>query len=171
MLNLKTQLTCSYCSRIFKDPVLLPCEDLICREHLYERTVAKQNKIKCKACNEEFQVNPNDFKSNNKLNTLLESHSYLSREEICLKQELEESLRKFFEFYDQFHQNKTQLESDVFDHFQELRFKIDEQREELKKRIDDITLAMIDRTKKSENVYLRDLKERFSSFDYSKSRL
>ena len=46
-----------------------------------------------------------------------------------------------------------------------MRFKTDEQREELKKRIDDIALAMVDQTKKSENVYLNSLKERFSSFD------
>jgi hypothetical protein len=57
----------------------------------------------------------------------------------------------------------------VFDHFQEIRFKIDEQREELKKRIDDIALAMIDQTKKSENVYLKELKERFSSIDHLQS--
>jgi hypothetical protein len=46
-----------------------------------------------------------------------------------------------------------------------MRFKIDEQREELKKRIDDIALAMIDDTKKHEAKYLQDLKEHFSSFD------
>ena len=35
----------------------------------------------------------------------------------------------------------------MFDHFQEIRFQIDEQREELNKRIDDIVLATIERTK------------------------
>ena len=55
------------------------------------------------------------------------------------------SLQKFFEFYDVFSQNKSKLESDVFDHFHEMRFKIDQHREELKKRIDDIALGMIDR--------------------------
>jgi hypothetical protein len=35
---------------------------------------------------------------------------------------------------------KTQLESDVFEHFQEIRFQIDEQREKLKEKIDDIAL-------------------------------
>jgi hypothetical protein len=40
---------------------------------------------------------------------------------------------------------KTQLESNVFDNFHEIRFKIDEYRERLKKRID--------QTKKSEAIY------------------
>jgi hypothetical protein len=47
----------------------------------------------------------------------------------------------------------------VFDHFQELRFQIDDQREELKKRIDDIALAMINQEKKSEESLLKTLKE------------
>jgi len=58
---------------------------------------------------------------------------------------------------------------DVFDHYQELRFKIDQHREELKKRIDDIALAMIDETKKCQEKYLRDLKESFSMFDETQS--
>jgi hypothetical protein len=44
-----------------------------------------------------------------------------------------------------------------------MRFKIDEQRDELKKGIDDIALAMIDQTKKHQETYLKNLNERFSS--------
>ena len=64
MLKLKSQLTCSYCSKIFNDPIDLPCDESICREHLSERDVRKVNKIKCKKCNEEYQVKDNEFKSN-----------------------------------------------------------------------------------------------------------
>ena len=95
-----------------------------------ERDIVKQNKIKCNVCNEEFQVKNNDFKSNETLSRLMESQSFLNETEIKLKHELEESIKKFFEFYDEFSQNRTQLESDVFDHFQEIRFKIDQHREE-----------------------------------------
>jgi hypothetical protein len=165
----KSRLTCSYCSRIFRDPILLPCEDSICRQHLKEREIVKANKIKCKKCNGEFRVKDNHFESNEDLKESVEDRCYLSEEEISLKNELKESMQKFFEFYDEFNQKKTQLDSDVFDHFQEMRFKIDEQREELKKRIDDIALAMIDETKKYEAIYLRDLKEKLSSFDHCKS--
>jgi hypothetical protein len=68
----KSQLTCSYCSRIFKDPIVFPCDDSICRDHLSERDVVKQNKIKCKQCNEEFQVKNSEFKSNVELKKLIE---------------------------------------------------------------------------------------------------
>jgi hypothetical protein len=103
MLKLKSQLTCSYCSKIFKDPILLPCDDSICRHHLTERDVLKQNKIKCNECKQDFQVKNNDFKSNKTLKNLIESHSYLSEEETSLKEGLEASIRKLFEFYDKGH--------------------------------------------------------------------
>ncbi len=138
MLNSKHQLTCSYCSRIFKDPIILPCDDSICRQHLSERTVVKENRIKCKECNEEFRVKDYDIKLNQTLANLIESLSYLSQEEIELKRGLEDSIKNFYQFHDEFIQNRTKLESNVFDHFQEIRFQIDEHREELKKRIDEI---------------------------------
>ena len=70
----------------------------------------------------------------------------MSEKEINLKEDLEFSVRKFFKFYDEFVQNKSKLESDVFDHYQELRFQIDEHRERLKQKIDEIALKMIDDT-------------------------
>ena len=169
----KSQLTCSYCSRIFKDPIQLPCDDSICHEHLSERNVVKENRIKCKKCNEEFVVKGKQFRSNDDLRKLLErSESYLSKDESSLKKLLEDSMRKSFQFYDEFIQNKSILESNVYDHFQEMRFQVDEQREELKKKIDDIALAMIDKLKKSEAMFLENLKKKFqanfSSFVKSK---
>ena len=169
MLKSKTNWTCSYCSKIYKDPIQLPCDDFICREHLSERDVVKQNKIICKKCNEEFGVKGNEFKSNETFTQLIESQSYLSQEGKSLKQGLEDSIRKFFEFYDEFQQNRTKLDLDVFDHFHEMRFQIDQHREELKKKIDDISWEMIDATKKYEAIYLKNVKESFSSFDDNQS--
>jgi hypothetical protein len=82
---------------------------------------------------------------------------------------LEVSVRKFFEFYEELNQNKSKLESDVFEHFEEIRFQIDEHREELKVKIDDIALAMIDETKLYEAMCMKNLRVRFSSLDDSKS--
>jgi hypothetical protein len=104
MLKLKSQLTCSYCSKIYKDPILLTCEDSICREHLSERDILKANKIKCKLCSEEFGVKDNQFKSIKPFTNLIETQSYLSDEKTSLKRDLDESLRKFFDYYDEFDQ-------------------------------------------------------------------
>jgi len=160
MLKLKSQLTCSYCSQIYKDPILMPCDDSICREHLSERNVVKENEIKFNECNKEFAVKENEFKSSNVLTKLVESQSYLSVDETTIKHELEVSVRKFFEFHDKFIQIKTQLESNVFEYFQEMRFQIDEQREKLKEKIDVIALKMIDQIKEYEEIYSKSLKDK-----------
>ena len=78
MLTLKSQLICSYCSRILKDPIDLPCDDSICREHLSERDIVKENRIKCTKCNEQFQVKDNHFRSHKTIKNLIESQSYLN---------------------------------------------------------------------------------------------
>ncbi len=59
-------IICLNCSKIFKNSILLPCDDTICREHLTDKEVVKQNKIKCKKCNEEFRIKNNTFKSRRK---------------------------------------------------------------------------------------------------------
>ena len=147
----------------------MPCDVSICRGHLSEKDVGKENRIKCKECNQEFEVTCDEFRSNKTLKKLIESQSHLSVEEISLKKELEVSIQKFFQFYDEFAQIKIKLPSDVYNHFQEMRFQIDEHREELKKKIDDIALDMIDEIKKNEEIYLKNLKESFSLFDDCKS--
>jgi hypothetical protein len=79
-------------------------------------------------------------------------------------------IRKFSEFYDEFIQNKNTIEFAVFEHFQEMRFQIDQHREELKKTIDDIALSMIDDTKKHEEIYLKSLNRvETLSFDQTKA--
>jgi len=113
----KSQLTCSYCSRIFKDPIIFPCGDSICREHLSQREAIKDNKIKCKKCNEEFQVKDNQIKSNEALKKLVEDQTHLSDEEINLKLDLEESKTSRKSINNEFTQNRTQIELDVFEHF------------------------------------------------------
>jgi hypothetical protein len=57
------------------------------------------------------------------LKQLIEDKSYLSEEEINLKKNLEESIRKFFGFYDEFILNKSKIDTDVFNHFKSCDFK------------------------------------------------
>jgi hypothetical protein len=169
MLNSKSRLTCSYCSRILKDPIKLPCDDSICREHLSERDVINENRIKCKECSEEFQVKCDEFRTNKTLNKQVVNQSYLSEDEMSLKHDLDESIRKLFQFYDDYNQNKTNRESLVTSQFEEIRSQIDQHRDKLKERIDAIALKIKDETKFYEAMYLKSLKESFTSFDQGKS--
>jgi hypothetical protein len=156
----KSSLTCSYCSKVLKDPIELPCKHNLCKEHLTEKN---ENKIKCGECKQEFEVKDNEFKPNNLVKKLLDDHLYLSDEEFSLKKQIQDSIRQFFQMYEQFTLNKTKLDLDVHNHFQEIRFKLDEHREELKQKIDDIYMEMIEKTKKFEVAYLKSLADKLEA--------
>ena len=164
MNKLKSSLTCSNCSKIFKDPVELPCDDYICREHLKEKDVIKQNKIKCSKCKQEFGVKDTDFKSVKAYNKLLLDQVHLSQIEINLRLKIEESIKIFYERYEELTQSKNLLDLDCHNHFQEVRRQIDLQREKLKKKIDKIALEMIENTKKIEASCLNSLSDDLNSF-------
>jgi hypothetical protein len=157
MNKLKITLTCSYCTKIFKNPIELPCKHSVCKEHLIEKDVQKLNKIKCVECNQEFQVKDNEFKSVEVFKKLLDDQLYLSDEEVSLKLKIEDSIRNFHQLYEKFFLGKTNLDLNCHNHFQELRFQIDEHRESLKAKIDEVALEMIDKTKQLEAKYLMSL--------------
>jgi hypothetical protein len=159
----KSSLTCSYCSKILKDPIKLPCSHHLCKEHLAEKDVAKQSRIKCAECTKDFDVKNNEFKSIEILKKQLDELLFLSDEEFTLKKQIEDSIKAFFQMFEQFTLNKTNCDLDVHNHFTELRFKLDEHREELKQRIDDIYMDMIDKTKTFEATYLKSLEDKLEA--------
>jgi hypothetical protein len=153
----KSSLTCSYCSKIFKDPIELPCRHNLCKGHLTEKNVVKEKRIKCGECKKEFQINDNDFRLNNFIKKQLDKLLYLNDEEISLKKQIQESIQTFHQMYEQFCLNKTNRDLDVHEHFQEIRRGIDLHREKLKEKIDDIYMDMINKTKNFEATYLTSL--------------
>ena len=105
----KSSLTCSYCSKIFKDPIELPCGDFICQEHLTDQIVKKQNKIVCVNCKNCFEVKDNDFKAIEILKQLIDDHVYLSDEELSLKEQIEDSIRTLFQMLKTFKNDQNFL--------------------------------------------------------------
>ena len=95
----KSSLTCSYCSKIFKDPIELPCKHHLCNEHLVEKDVVKQNRIKCSECKNVFQVKDNEFKAIKIIKEQIDQLAYLSDEEISLKKQIQDSIQTFFKIY------------------------------------------------------------------------
>ena len=62
----------------------------------------------------------------------MDDHIYFSDEEISLKKKIQDSIRHFFQVYEEFCLNKTNRDLDVHNHFQEIRRNIDLHREKLK---------------------------------------
>ena len=104
-MSLKSNLTCVFCSKILKDPVELPCGDFICKEHLND--IQKKNNIQCLVCLGEFKVKNEEFRSVKLIQKLLENKVYLSDNEKILKQQIEKSIRDFYQLYDDFLKKKT----------------------------------------------------------------
>ena len=150
----------------------MPCGDNVCEEHLKEPGIVqlKVKKITCKKCNQAFQSYHNrEFKINKSLISLLESEAFLSDEELNLKTSLEEGHKKFFLLQEQLESTKNGLEVESHSHFQEIRRKIDLQREELKDQIDKISLEMIDRVKAYELNYVQELNKNIEKFVFTMS--
>ena len=82
---------------------------------------------------------------------MINSKDYLRKERI------EQSIRIFYKMYEDFISSKTKLDLDCHEHFQEIRFQLDQHREELKEKIDDIYMKMIDKTKEVESSCLKSL--------------
>jgi hypothetical protein len=59
--------------------------------------------------------------------------------------------------------DKTRIDLDVHEHFQEIRFKLDETRVELKMKIDDIYMELIEKTKKFEATYLKSIEDNLNA--------
>jgi hypothetical protein len=130
--------------------------DTICGEHL---TNVKDT-IKCSKCKQLFHLNTNyltKFETNNTLKKLLDDEVYLSDGEKTLKTSLFATFNEFSQLYAEFHTYTNKLDLELHEHFQEIRFKIDLHREKLKEKIDEIYIDMIEKTKRIEMSYAKNL--------------
>jgi hypothetical protein len=158
-MSFKIDLTCSFCTKIFKSPISLPCGDTICEQHLKEDTYCKCNSIKCKTCHKDFDLDDLNqlIKPNTIVQKLIEHERYLSDIEKSIKNSLEESLSHLFELNKKMQQSKDCFLTDSKNHFQKMIHKIELQRIELRNQIDDISYSMIDEIKVIEQSYARNM--------------
>jgi hypothetical protein len=171
-MSLKEDFTCLICSKILKIPFSLPCGDTICEEHLNESNVLKNNSIKCQSCEETFEVKDNQMIRQNKaLQNLIQKELFLSDAEKFKKKSLEDSSENFFQLNEQLQEAKNIFDLDCYNQFQEIRRKIEVQREELKDQIDKISSKMIDQIKAIEETYSNRIKEfHVEAYDLEKEK-
>ena len=172
MTSIKQDFACSFCSKIYNNPFILPCDDTLCQVHLNEANVRKNNSITCKTCQIEFEVKDNQLiRPSKAMQKLIENERYLSDEEKSIKRQFEQSLRDFLNLNEQLQDVKNSFDLDCHNHFQEIRRKIDVQREELKDKIDKIALAMIEQTNEMEQKHSANLNEfKVEIFDFGKEQ-
>jgi hypothetical protein len=174
-MSLKHHFKCFYCSKIYKNPIQLPCEDSICRHHLEDAKFFPENKISCPECQRVFVISDISLLPNTLLESLLREEKYLTYEEINIKRLIDVTIQNFLQLYDNFFQRNLELE--CLNHFQEIRFQIDLQREEtpkvysiqLLKKIDDLALDRITKGYSIQNQYLNILSAKLNTVLCSKS--
>ena len=151
-MNSKLSLKCSRCPKILKNPINLPCNcETICAEHLKDPRIEKAMLIiKCNKCNQEFFLNQCEFELNRNLETILSSEVHLSDTEKSYKVSLQDSITNFFHLWEKFEEEKSVSLTQNYNHFQEIRRKLDLQREELKVQIDKVYFSIFDQSKEIE---------------------
>jgi WD40 repeat protein len=151
-MNFKENLICKLCNKFLHDPVFLPCFCYVCNEHMS----SSGNKITCLTCNEEFPKSKR-FKSNEFAKKFLNSDLHLTEEQRSTKQSITKMFSEFDCLLEEFKSNQANFEINISERFNEIRNKIDLQREELKKKIDEIALEIIDQTREKEKNLIKDL--------------
>ena len=108
-MNLKSNMCCSYCTKILKKPISLPCGDSLCEEHLAEASIANQSKIKCCKCEEEFIIKDHKFLPNNTLQTLIDDFNFLSPNEQKFKYRIDHDLNVLLSYVEKFQTLDSEL--------------------------------------------------------------
>ena len=161
MYSSKSELTCNICKLVLSTPVTLPCLHMFCGEHLRDGTV-KDRMIKCLECGENFGVPRSGFPLNERVVDILAKEDYLSDEEKEIKSVIQELIHKLEHLQYDVKLKQKDMEVTSFDHFTEIRRQIDIQREELKKKIDEISLKLIDQANEREKAYTLKLNQSIS---------
>ena len=156
-MSLTSKVICNICKLFLENPVALPCGCLICNEHVLTNLNIT---ITCLTCGKEFSTSKR-FIPNELAQTIIDEDLHLQDEKKSLKQPLTKIIFDLEKLIEEFKYNHGNFELTVHERFVEIRRKIDTQREELKKKIDDIALEMIDQTKERENTLISNLKEKY----------
>jgi hypothetical protein len=160
--NAKLEYTCLICSKIYNEPIELPCGDTICAVHLKEAAKNEKNHIKCLNCSKIFPVKGEQFSSNKFIQNVLKNEEYLSDEEKNLKHQLENFIESFIPLKEKLLAKKSLLTLKCYNHFQELRRQIDLHREcmpktytkSIREKLNTISFELIDKVNDFEFLYV-----------------
>ena len=149
---LKSSLECDVCNALLVDPIVMPCDNVVCKTHLDKLSANLSNEKKvfvCEICQEEHYIPKNGFIVNSRLKNFLSIElnafepSPIFNE--C-KTEIEEAKIKLLKI--------EQLEKDpeiyTYEYFEDIKRKVGLRREDLKFKIDtysDEIIKSIDNTR------------------------
>jgi WD40 repeat protein len=114
--------SCEVCKKYYELPVMLPCGNSICLEHVLDGSV-----YKCKLCFEDHAIPENGLELNKSLQKVLNLNLHLNQQQ----KEVREALRLFEQIIDEFYSATNDSQKYLFDYIVDLKDKIDVEREKL----------------------------------------
>jgi WD40 repeat protein len=137
-MNLRKDLQCKICHKIYKNPIHLPCMcSSVCLEHIDELKILSNKKrkprsLKCVKCGIKYGLNALESflkNPNLELQNLIENYSYLNADEIVLKMDTEKCLLELEQLLTCISEEIFQFSVTLYDHFLNIRHDIDIKRE------------------------------------------
>ena len=146
-------ITCKICNKFFNNPVVLPCINTVCNEHVIKDQV--ENKIACYFCKEQHEIPESGLKKNKLASDLIESNIYLNNQEKEIKDKLMDARNELSNSLEEMLRKEKETDLFISDYFSSIKNKIDLNREVLKAKIDEIAEGLI----KASNGYEEDCKK------------
>ena len=140
-MNIKQELTCKYCNKIYTEPITLICGDNICKQHLEELIpkTSASNKFNCPLCDEE------NTNHNFKINKLIEALIKRELHEFKLNPLNELTLHNLKIEINNLEKILNDPENYIYEELNELKWQVDLDREknQRKRQIDDLAIDFI----------------------------
>ena len=157
-MNVKEELTCKHCKKIYQDPVILVCcGEHLCKKHIDEiKKNSASNETPCPFCDE--HISDQSFKENKIIKNLVENELH----EFKIDSKYEKILNELKREIQKFEKILNDPENEIYDTFSELKRLIDLDRESLKTQIDELANEMIDKLE----VHEAELKSRSKTKDF-----
>jgi hypothetical protein len=141
-------LTCEICQKYYLNPVLLPCGNNLCNEHVKQKIEENDSNIyKCDFCNENHEVLENGYFSNRILIEMINNKIHLDERTKIAKKVIEDldTSNKEFDLM------RKDPENFIYNYFSKEINKIDLRRETLISKINEISDEMINKIKLMQN--------------------
>lgn len=133
-IDLSTQILCSFCKNVYKDPVSLPCNQNICKEHVQEYLNKQSDKksFNCVLCKKNHQLDSNGcFPLNKQIDDLVRKCQVRATPIKDIHRTANESYNKLTNMIEEFTSINDESEQFIYNYFSELERKVDIKRDVL----------------------------------------
>ena len=151
VLSIKEIITCELCELVLESPINLPCFKVICKSHVSNLQKDKSKETISCICKNEHQIPKNGFKSNSKIESLINSKAFYDETELEFRNEFNNSISSLNILLLDLKKREIEDEVLIYDRIGDLKNKIDIYVERLKLKADQERDSFFKKIKSFEN--------------------